>query len=757
MSTQNLLVNTSRLLLVSGVLVPWLVLTQWGVALAQQPMTLQSSDGSFSASFSDIDRGMFCKSFTIRLGDETVEYKGFQYKIPGNKAKLKTAVWTQEPTRLSVRHELSDGSAILSELWLEDAAPALRCRFSSLNNVAEIGVGGLCSPVRRLYADTGWVVERPTRPHTRRRIMTDFIVAERDDGWFELQACDMSGGYRLDPDDNRCSLFSLYRVPEVTVTILVGREGVSDLVRRYRGLTTVSAPATAGKLAHRFLLDDWTGVHTRNTIQQIERLSYYGCRRFVLLFHNWQHFGYDVKLPDIFPAHKRVGGTEGLRALAEHCLDRDIPFGLHDNYSDIYPDAPSFQPDYAALLPKEWRREEKYHRGWFNRATGVRAYGWATDAAAAIAQRNFDLIRKALPITAYFLDVTSYGDPKAFEHPDGAFHSPLDDLRYGRTLYELARSSFGGAPVVGEGCTQKYLGAVDAAGCDLWSADRWGVDPGATDWEYYPLFNLAFHPDVILYGVGYPSRYKLPEPDYTADLYSEQALDDYRSSRILFGNSGFWQTTPISLNMDDARIVKEYYLSVPLAEQIERAAMVSATMDGDDLHRLRVQYANGTSVWVNRGFRPWSIDEYVLPQYGVMVKGEDFFQATLSMRNSRVDMVDTGSLLFLDGRGRQCMYRGVVTDGALVVEQNADSVVIRPIDRARLVRMNFRRFIPGRDFRGAKVSVMGWKNEKIDEFVIDKSTLVLDETTPLRTVTHDAPAGKRRPLAYYPYYIVTPR
>lgn len=59
------------------------------------------------------------------------------------------------------------------------------------------------------------------------------------------------------------------------------------------------------------------------------------------------------------------------------------------------------------------------------------------------------------------------------------------------------------------------------------------------DWECYPLFNVAFHNDIILYGAGYQTRYKLPDADYRFDHYSEAVCDDYGATRILMGNSGF--------------------------------------------------------------------------------------------------------------------------------------------------------------------------------------------------------------------------
>ena len=747
----------SKLCLLFIITVTLYAMSAWrSPAFSDERVSIRSADGSVQVRFPKSDRGLFCDTFTIALGDETVEYSGFTCQFVRGDTTFKDAQWTNDGSRLTVEHRLTDGNAIRGELWIDDATRAIRCRFAPLDNVAKVEVGGLRSKVRRLYCDSGWVVEHPSNAHTRSRLMTDFIVVERDDGWIELQAADMSSGYRFDPKDNRCSLFTLYRVPETTVTIMLGRTGVSDIVRNYRRIAEASAPATISKLAHRFLLDDWTGGPTQNTIAELERLRYYGCTRFLVLFHNWQHYGYDVKLPDIFPPHRQAGGTEGIRKLAEYCRDRDIAFGLHDNYSDIYPDAPSFKQDYAALRPKEWRKDEPYHRGWFNQGTGITAYAWAPDAALDVAKRNFEMIGKAFPITAYFLDVTSYCDPKPYERPDGVFHSPAEDLRLGRALYDLARTSYGGAPVVGEGCTEKFLGAVDAAGCDLWSADRWGIDPGAKDWEFYPLFNLAFHPDVILYGVGYPGRYKSPDASFEADIWSEQALDDYRSTRILFGNSGFWQTVGGDLSMDDARIIKEYYLSVPLAEQIERIEMVSLTPVDNNIHRLRAEYANGVTVWVNRAFRPWKVEELVLPQYGVMVKGKNFFQGTLAMNNARVDIMDAGSILLLDGRGRLVTYRDILTDGAVAIEKRADDIVVRPIDRVTFIGIDFRKLVPERDFSKATVTMVGWNDKALREFSLDDGILRLDERTPLRQVVDKPAPGSRKPFGYYPYYVVTP-
>ena len=71
----------------------------------------------------------------------------------------------------------------------------------------------------------------------------------------------------------------------------------------------------------------------------------------LFLMGGWTHRGYDNQHPDILPAAPECGGTEALAACARRVQALGYIFGLHDNYQDMYRDAPSWNEDYLARAP----------------------------------------------------------------------------------------------------------------------------------------------------------------------------------------------------------------------------------------------------------------------------------------------------------------------------------------------------------------------------------------------------------------------
>ena len=63
-----------------------------------------------------------------------------------------------------------------------------------------------------------------------------------------------------------------------------------------------------------------------------------------IISHVWQRYGYDVKLPDHLPANPQFGGDEGMIAFGRAANECGYVWSLHENYIDLYPDAPSYDP-----------------------------------------------------------------------------------------------------------------------------------------------------------------------------------------------------------------------------------------------------------------------------------------------------------------------------------------------------------------------------------------------------------------------------
>ena len=76
-----------------------------------------------------------------------------------------------------------------------------------------------------------------------------------------------------------------------------------------------------------------------------------GLERVVLHLDGWGVRGYDNLHPDVLPPCPEAGGAEGMKALSDELRRAGHLFCLHDNYRDIYFDAPSCTPDVLQVDP----------------------------------------------------------------------------------------------------------------------------------------------------------------------------------------------------------------------------------------------------------------------------------------------------------------------------------------------------------------------------------------------------------------------
>ena len=76
-----------------------------------------------------------------------------------------------------------------------------------------------------------------------------------------------------------------------------------------------------------------------------------GLKTGVVHVDGWGAFGYDSVHPEVLPPNAKAGGPGALKKFREEARKMGWLFGLHDQYIDIYADAPSYDP--ARLMIKE--------------------------------------------------------------------------------------------------------------------------------------------------------------------------------------------------------------------------------------------------------------------------------------------------------------------------------------------------------------------------------------------------------------------
>lgn len=350
----------------------------------------------------------------------------------------------------------------------------------------------------------------------------------------------------------------------------------------------------------------------------VERLAEYGMVELAVLFHVWQRHGYDAGLPEHYPANAAGGTGAQMKGFVAAAKAEGMLVALHENYTDLYPDAPPdfpsplFDASAIALDPNGSRK-----LGWLNTGTGQQAFVVASDRMLALAQKQSPLIAADYAPNATYLDVSTGWSPD--RSIDFAAAAPIPATM--KAAYEAHVALFDGmkgfyqGPLFGEagegpGRFDSYFaGPVDAVERQVEGRMRAMVAPE------YEL--LAVRPRQLNHGLGYYSRYFVPEGQgrvtrQTADL------DQYRASEIAFGHAGFLGEGIEGLTpAESLRLhAREYFLVQELQSRYADATLASVVhVDGANrltlsqalqqqldlsVGRVELSYGGGLTVAVNR-------------------------------------------------------------------------------------------------------------------------------------------------------------
>jgi hypothetical protein len=270
-----------------------------------------------------------------------------------------------------------------------------------------------------------------------------------------------------------------------------------------------------------------------------------------VLFHlgGWTRYGYDCKHPDNMPANPECGGNAGLADCARRVQDCGYLFCLHDNYQDMYRDAPSWDEVY---LQKNADGSPKMGCVWL----GGQAYYTCAREAVKLAQRpeNLPMVRDVIHPDLYFVDTTyAVGPQECFDprHP----LTKQQDIRWKIILSDYAREIFG---MFGSECGREW--AVPHADFFEGLASVAGryyhhLEPAELGGCVVPFFDMVFRDCIAIYG-----KY-----GYNPEAMAEQVIHHIAMGRTLYyhslGSHLYWQneevtakTTPQSTSTPDAAL-----------------------------------------------------------------------------------------------------------------------------------------------------------------------------------------------------------
>ncbi len=567
------------------------------------------------------------------------------------------------PLNLVGKLWIADG-VLRAKFWLQEApAP----KPWQVVRIEDVGVGRWSQPVLAVYAGAGNVVRQPG-PYRLgfdgHRLSTSFVGMEFGGGLALVQAVDLPPTeYRMEPVEGHSSI---HGSDEATWTFVPALD-VWQAVRHWRQVNGLRPAEGVPKAAGRFVFDLWGGRYGPSA-DALQKAFRYGLRHSMVIWHNWQRWGYDYRLPEIYPPNPQFGTLDQMRRLVAVCREAGVPFALHDNYIDFYPDAEGFSYEQNIAFTEDGRPV----RAWWHESRQAQSYRYRADRIEPYLRPNLQMIKRELTPTAYFIDVWASIGPYDYWTADGQFFTKRYTRDTWGRLFAWIRDLLGDqAPQISESGHDQLIGYLDGAqtnhlrvsppegkGYYRWSVWHWPCQ----DAERTPWFDAAHHDRFVLHGAGYSGRYAGGLDERLHGILS----DDYICTEVLTGHPAM---VPAPFGRD---VVRKYWLlgrvgqalALRTIEEVrfartdgadgQQAWTLRASLPQADLHRQLVLWSGGARVWVNRGPKDWTIEGRVLPQYGflarVPVEG-GLVEASICRLGGRiVELAQSPEDLYVNGR-----------------------------------------------------------------------------------------------------------
>ncbi len=514
-----------------------------------------------------------------------------------------------------------------------------------------------------------------------------------------------------------------------------------------------SAPSKAViRKRGRLVFDVWGGSFSENQ-KNLEKAFQYGVTDAMFIKHVWQRWGYDIKLPDIWPPNPKMGTLSDLQRLCHACVSRNVPFGLHDNYIDFYPDADDFSYRYITFNDNGQPR-----KAWINYGAGVQSYQWRPDLFKPFLERNLKQGLEFLPEQdAYFIDVFlstgifDYRDQKGNYYPRSLTRDCWKDCFETISRY-LSHTDSAGQTQFGITCSEAaddfLIGSIDGGDAQWIEISPQGNYPymmtiPCKNWARTPWFAAVNHTNFSRHGAGYANRFCSVRNSALHSITS----DDYLSAELLGGLD-----LMVDVNSVFPGSIRKHYLLQNIVRNLADKEITSVQYEPDNLLKQTVEWSDGTRVIVNRDTADWTIHNYTLPLYGFVVvdKSQQFLAGLIRENGQIIERSVTPDGIYLNGHGYPqsdlefifpSMAKAEIIDERsfkIIVNWNAD----RPTDKDLSAFVHI--FEP---YRGYGHTPKGWYagGEPVKSSQWKSGEIIQTETMQILTVPNDAtqvPTGK---------------
>lgn len=567
-------------------------------------------------------RGALDSAIALLKGDRRLLFHGFRIQVLGDdlgdwRSASELLDAREEPAagRYRVRHHFrswAGGFDVLTEMWVD--ARGLQARFWLENEpparpwlrvyLQDVATGPWTERAVRIYAGPGNVIQDPQAfrlGFDGHNLATSFVGFDFANGVSLLQGVDaVPDRLEVDPQDHTYTLVT----PQAQTITFLPAANVWEAVKLWRANELRAAPGVP-KLAGRFVFDLWDGRYA-SSARALQRAFRYGLTDALVVWHNWQRWGYDFRLPDIYPPNPELGTLEEFQKLVQTCREHGVLFAPHDNYIDLYPDAEDFSYENVAF-----QNNGQPQRAWYNSGRGAQAYRARPDRLRPLVERNLKLIRAGFSPTAYFIDVWSSAPPYDCWTQDGQFVDRGATRQVWGETFAWIRDYLGDhAPQISEAGHDRLIGWLDGAQANHLRVDAqgsgfvWNIH--CADAERIPWIDAAYHDRFVLHGAGYEDRYAAGLKLAAHGMYS----DDYMATEMLTGHPAM-VLAPFSRD-----VVRKYWLLHDVIRALALRRIEAVEFAAGDIHRQHVTWDNGAEVWVNRGVGDWRVGGRTLPPYG---------------------------------------------------------------------------------------------------------------------------------------------
>ena len=500
-----------------------------------------------------------------------------------------------------------------------------------------LALGPCSEPVWRAYAGFGYVAENPgafKMDPGGFGLSTRHVGADYPNGLSLVQATDVFPDRAIHiPGQRR---FGIETPHDAAFMLVPSAKGAFDAARAYRDVCGFPRGRGMDALEGRMCIDQWGGDY-RDAAKGLAEAARYGLNDSVFVKHVWQRWGYDYRLPEIYPPQ---GGLDAFTELRNAAKAAGMLFCPHDNYIDFYPDAEGYSYDHICF-----DESGRPIRAWYNEGTGALSYRWLPQAFRPAMEANMKLMRDGFQPDSLFIDV--FTSIRLFDYYDraGNFYPCTRVATEWAAAFDTCRAILKrGAPMISEGGHDALIGSVDAGQSDHIMPARLFDTPDNV--ERAPWQDMATHGKMVLFAGGLGPRYAAPRGQHHAnDPRHGYASDDYLSNTVIGGRA------PMCDGPFSRRTVMTYWLLHDACKALAAQTLEAHTF-GDTIHEQHTTFSGGAEAWSNRGTnRAWRVAPGIaLPQYGFYAKTPKATAGIILLDGQRAAFSKAPGVFFADAR-----------------------------------------------------------------------------------------------------------